>query len=86
MKISTFCHSLLFKQIRVCTCTKEQKKFRGNSQSENIFLAYGVPNTIQHDQGPEFTSKVVKLLRGIAQEILTCEIFFDLHKLLDGAK
>ena len=27
---------------------------------KDIFLAFGVPSIIQHDQGPEFTSKVVK--------------------------
>ena len=30
---------------------------------KEIFLTYGVPNIVQHDQGPEFTSKVVKHLR-----------------------
>ena len=30
---------------------------------KDIFLTYGVPTTIQHDQGPEFTSEVAKNLR-----------------------
>ena len=45
-------HSLKSKRSSEIICTLKK-----------IFLAYGVPNTIQHDQGPEFTSKVDKHLR-----------------------
>ena len=58
------CCCLLFKQIRLCTWLKEQKKFRSYGASrKKYYITYGVPNIVQHDQGPEFTSKVVKHLR-----------------------
>ena len=34
-------------------------------QLNNIYLTLGVPKIIQHDQGPEFRSKVLEFYPGV---------------------
>ena len=42
----------------MCTAFNFKAECEIISNLKDIFIIYGVPVTIQHDQGPEFTSKV----------------------------
>ena len=59
-RISTHsCNCLLFDQVCNRSTTQDQDHKRNRGCLQEIYLTFGVPKILQHDQGPEFLMFIV---------------------------